>query len=270
MPHVELMGREWMAIILAVLGISQLVFPKRYCGADMFFKRAFGGLTPGQSDRLRRVLDARRDAEGVVLSPTRYTGLLGIAMAAVEFVPGIPFVIPYAVYCLFGALSILSSYLHVRRATERRTAPLVRRSPLDALPPVLIGAFAGCFLGVLAVSAIQPYRAGSIAVSASMLILAWIAWRIAGSQAVMFGDDPQLEYAVDERLRVSRASYTVALACAPAAVLVGWSVIAVPASYENFGTAAIAVTYASFAVAMVACATVVRRFPVRFGSGAAG
>ena len=147
----------------------------------------------------------------------------------------------------------------------------MRRSPFEALPPALIGAFAGCFLGVLAVAAIAaPYRAGSIAVAASMLVLAWIAWRIAGSQAVMFGEDPQLEYAVDERLRVSRASATVALACAPAVVLVGWSVIAVPAGYENFGNAAMVVTYASFAVAMVMCATVVRRFPVRFGNRAVG
>ena len=82
MQHVEMMGREWMAVILALLGISQIVFPRRYCGMDVFFKRAFGGLTPEQSERLRRVLEARRDAEGVLLTPTRYTGLLGIAMAA--------------------------------------------------------------------------------------------------------------------------------------------------------------------------------------------
>jgi hypothetical protein len=270
MHNVELWGRVWTAIIIAGLGIWQIVFPKRFGGADMYFRCGLGNLTPEQSERLRRVLDARCDAEGVSLSPTRYTGFLGIAMAALEFVPGIPFIVPYAIYCLFGALTILASYLHVRRATERRTAPLVRRSPLDALPPVLIGAFVGCFLGVLAVIAIQPYRAGSIAVAASMLILAWIAWRIASSQAVMFGDDPQLEYAVDERLRVSRVTGTVALACAPAVILVGWSVIALPASYENFGNAAMGVTYASFAIAMVMCTTVVRRFPVRFGSGTAG
>ena len=54
------------------------------------------------------------------------------------------------------ALTILASYLRVRRATERRTAPLVRRSPFDALPPMLIGAFVGCFLGVLAIVAIRP------------------------------------------------------------------------------------------------------------------
>ncbi len=270
MHHTELWGRVLMSIILAGLGTWQIVFPKRFYGADMFFRCGFGDLTPEQSERLRRVLDARCDAEGVPISPTRYTGFLGIAMAALEFVPAMPFVIPYAIYCLAGALTILASYLHVRRATERRTAPLVRRSPLDALPPLLIGAFVGCFLGVLAVIAIQPYRAGSIAVAAAMLILAWIAWRVASSQALMFGDDPQLEYAVDERLRVSRATGTVALACAPAVVLVGWSVIALPENYESFGNAAIALTYASFAVAMVMCATVVRRFPVRFGNGTIG
>ncbi len=267
MHNVELWGRLLTAFILAGLGIWQIAFPKRFCGANMFFRRGFGNLTPEQSERLRRVLDARCDAEGISLLPTRYTGFLGIAMAALEFVPGMPYVIPYALYCLIGALTILASYLRVRRATERRTAPLVRRSPFDALPPILIGAFLGCFLGVLAIIAIQPNRAASIAVAVSMLILAWIAWRVASSQAVMFGEDPQLEYAVDERLRVSRATGTVALACAPAVILVGWSVITVPANYEYFGNVAEIVTYASFAVAMVMCATVVRRFPVRFGNG---
>ena len=270
MHNVELWGRIWIAAILAGLGIWQIAFPKRFCGAKVFFRRGFGNLTPEQSERLRRVLDARCDAEGVSLSPTRYTGFIGIAMAALEFVPGMPYVIPYAAYCLFGALTILASYLRVRRATERRTAPLVRRSPFDALPPILIGAFVGCFLGVLAVIAIRPDRAGSIAVAASMLILAWIAWRVASSQAVMFGDDPQLEYAVDERLRVRRTTGTVALACAPAVILVGWSVIELPAHYEYLGNVAEIITYASFAVAMVMCATIVRRFPVRFGNGAAG
>ncbi|HTA40740.1 MAG TPA: hypothetical protein VK760_16780 [Candidatus Acidoferrales bacterium] len=268
--NVELWGRVWMGAFMALVGVTQLIFPDRYCSANTFFRRGFGRLTPEQSGRLSRVLDARRDAEGVLLSPTRYTGLLGIAMAALEFVPAIPFIIPYAVYCLFAALTFLASYLHVRQATERRTAPLVRRSPLDALPPVLLGAFGGCFLGVLAVVAIQPHRVGSIAVAASMLIFAWIAWRIAGSQAVMFGEDPQLEYAVDERLRVSRASGTVALACAPAVVLVGWSVIAVPENVKYIGNVAEIVTYVSFAVAILMCATVVRRFPVRFGNGTVG
>jgi hypothetical protein len=267
--HIELWGRVSMALVMAVLGITQIVFPRRYCGADVFFKRGFGELTPEQSGRLGRVLDARRDAEGVSLLPTRYTGLLGIAMAALEFVPGIPFVIPYAIYCLCSALTILASYLHVRRETERRTAPLRRRSPLDALPPILIGAFAGCFLGVVVLIGIAPHPAGSIAVAVSMLILAWIAWRIAGSQSVMFGDDPQLEYAVDERLRATRAAGTVALACAPAVVLVGWSVIALPPNYQNIGNAAIAVTYASFAVAGVVCWMVGRRFRVKFGEIAA-
>lgn len=267
--HIELWGRVSMALVMAVLGITQIVFPRRYRCADVFSKRGFGELTPEQSGRLGRVLDARRDAEGVSLLPTRYTGLLGIAMAALEFAPGVPFVIPYAIYCLCGALTILASYLHVRRETERRTAPLTRRSPLDALPPVLIGAFAGCFLGVVALIGIAPQRAGSIGVAASMLILAWIAWRIANSQAVMFGDDPQIEYAVDERLRVTRASGTIALACAPAIVLVGWSVIALPPNSQSIGNVAMVVTYASFAVAAVVCWMVGRRFRVNFSRIAA-
>ena len=89
-----------------------------------------------------------------------------------------------------------------RRADDPRVVPA--RSPSDRTAhratraPLAVGRIAadpdrrvpGCFLGVLAIIAIQPNRAASIAVAASMLILAWIAWRVASSQAVMFGEDP--------------------------------------------------------------------------------
>ena len=88
----------------------------------------------------------------------------------------------------------------------------------------------------------------------------------------MFGDDPAARIRGRRTAaRESSATGTVALACAPAVILVGWSgSLAVPANYEYFGNVAEIVTYASFAVAMVMCATIVRRFPVRFGNGTVG
>ncbi|MGC1380882.1 MAG: hypothetical protein WA814_07645, partial [Candidatus Baltobacteraceae bacterium] len=50
------------------------------------------------------------------------------------------------------------------------------------------------------------------------LVLGAIAWRIAGAPALLLGDDPQIEYAVDERVRASRATSIALLACAPALV----------------------------------------------------
>jgi hypothetical protein len=268
--HGDLFLHAWTALVLAGLGIAQLLFPNScafFTRASGFFRRAYANLTPEQSERLRRVLEARCDAEGVPLYPTRYTGLLGIAMAAAEFVPGMPFVIPYAVYCLGGALVVLAAYVRVRRASEKRAAPLVPRSPFDVLSPLLIGALAGCFAGVVLLAAYPPYRAGAIGVAVSMILLGWIAWRVAGSRALMFGDDPQLEYTVDERLRLSRATTLVALACAPGVVLAGTAVISTPPDYQFLGALAIALTYGSFAVAGIVNFTTLRRLPAKLLNG---
>lgn len=248
MHHNELAARIWTAFVLAALGAFQFFKPEAFYSCSAFFRRARARLSPEQTERLQRVLDARRDVEGVSPNPSRYAGLLGIAMAGLELIPAVPFAIPYAIFCLAGAFGMLASYLHVRRATERRAAPLVPRSPFDALSPVLVVALAVSFAGVALFASYPEFRAGTIGVAASMLILIWIAWRIAGSQAVLFGNDPQLEYAVDERLRRSRVTGTASLACAPAVVLVGTAVLWVPQEYQSIGIVAVVLTYASFAV----------------------
>jgi hypothetical protein len=226
-----------MAVILAALSLWQLLFPERFYSVFASFKRAYAGLSPEQSPRLQRVLGARYDAEDVSPTPTRYTGLFGIVMAALEFVPSIPF---------------------------------VRRSPLDAFSPVLMAALAGWFAGVAIIAGDASFRLGALAVGASMLLLGWIAWRVAGSQALVFGNDPQLEYAVDERLRVSRTAGIGALACAPAVVLVGWCASWVGATYQMAATAALVLTYASFVVAMIVCGLATRRLSNQLVTGANG
>jgi hypothetical protein len=263
----DLWTRGWTAFVLAALGVFQMLRPAWFYSAAASFKSAFVKLSPEQAARLQRVLAARCDAEGGSPNPTRYIGLLGVAMAALEFVPAIPFVVPYAIYCVSGALGMLTAYFHVRRTTQRRTAALVRRSPFDALPPALIAASAGCFAGVAIFAAYSPYRAGAIAVGASMLVLMWIAWRIAGSQAVIFGDDPELEYAVDERLRVGRATGAAALACAPAVVLVGLTGASTAPDDRLLGEIALGLTYVSFVTAMIAIVLAMRRFAARVARG---
>jgi hypothetical protein len=197
----------------------------------------------GQSQRLRRVLDERREAEAISPSTTRWTGFAGVAMAALALVPGISVAIPFSAYCLAAALAFLATYVLMRRATERRSAALGRRSPFDAIPPAMIVAFAGSLFGVLVVATISQYRVASIVVAAAMLTLAWIAWRIALSQASLSGNDSQLEYAVDERLRAARDG--------------------------SLGTAAMLVTYTSFAIVVVVTQTMIFRDRLKFGETAA-
>jgi hypothetical protein len=263
----ELWARAWTALVMAALGIVQLAWPDAFFGCTAPFRRARRRLSAEQSARLQRVLDARRYAEGTSTNPSRYTGLFGLAAAGLEFVPYVPFVLPYAAYCLAASFSLLATYLNVRRATERRSAPLVRRSPFDAFPPVLLLAIAGCLAGVTIVATDEAYRASAIGVAAAMLILAWIAWRIAGSQALMFGDDPALEYAVDERLRFSRTTATAATACAPAVVLVGIAAAWMSPAYDAAGVVAAILTYAAFAVVMVVNALAARHLSDKLVNG---
>jgi hypothetical protein len=257
--HLELFIRSWTAFVLAALGICQILWPRVFFGTCGFFKWSRSKMTPAMTDRVDRVLAARRAAEGEYATPARWCGIFGIAMALCEFIPGISFVLPYALYCLFGAIAAFVHYTHIRRASERRAAPLVRRSPFDALPVSSVLAAAASFGGVLLYGVDPQFRTGSIIVAIAMLVLMWIAWQIATSKSVLFGEDPQVEYAVDERLRLTRATNAAALACAPGVVLVGSTFSLVAPAYNAYGIAALVLTYVPFFIVMTVNALALRR-----------
>ena len=165
-----------------------------------------------------RVLAARTDAEGTD-AYTRYAGVFTIAMAAIGLIPAVPYVLPYAASCLALAGTLLA-YLKFRRMSERRIAPLVRRTAWTSLPPVVVAAWAICLAGAGAFAVFPQYRIGAIAAVISGIALCAIAWRVAIAPAILFGDDAQLEYLVDEHVRFCRATGLISLACAPSTVLV--------------------------------------------------
>jgi hypothetical protein len=257
--HLELFIRSWTALVLAALGLCQIFWPRLFFGACGFFKWSRSKMTPAMTDRVDRALATRRAAEGEYATPARWCGIFGIAMALCEFVPGISFVLPYALYCLFGAIMTFVQYTHIRRLNDRRAAPLVRRSPFDALPVSSLLALAASFAGVILYGADPKFRSGSIIVAVAMLVLTWIAWQIATSKSVLFGEDPQVEYAVDERLRLMRATNAAALACAPGVVLVGSTFSLVAPAYSAYGIAAFVLTYVAFILVMAVNAFAMRR-----------
>ncbi|HEY1882099.1 MAG TPA: hypothetical protein VGG51_03535 [Candidatus Cybelea sp.] len=248
--HPELI-RLTMGLAMAATGVAALRWPRCFAGIAGTFT-CWAEMGDAQRERLDRVVAAREQAEGVSRNYGRALGVSAFALAALEAVPSVPFVLPYALFCLAGSAVALLAYLQFRRATEQRVAPLIRRSPFSALPPLLIACIAASFI-VAVLFAIEPQnRIGAIVVAASTLVLGFVAWRIAAAPALLLGVDPQYEYALDERLRLGRARNVAVLACAPVLVFSALSEPGLPEQYGLFGTVAMAILIAAFVVALAA------------------
>ncbi|HVN68163.1 MAG TPA: hypothetical protein VMU38_00720 [Candidatus Binatia bacterium] len=249
--HTDL-ARATMAAAMIAAGIAAFLWPRCFSGAAGYFTRSPGPLAPADQERLRRVVVAREDAEGLSGAYGRYLGLAAILFAGLEAIRTIPYVVPYALFCLASAGIMLLAYLQFHRATQRRVAPLVRRSPFAALPPAVIAAMA-CMLAIsVALALYPPERFGATVAALSTIVLGLVAWRVAAAPALMIGVDPQWEYAVDERVRIGRARSIALLACAPGFVVVALATASFPAEYATIGTVAMVVASAAFLVSVAA------------------
>jgi hypothetical protein len=257
--HAELVARWSMAVALVLVGVAAFAWPRCFAGVAGYFTRWATKIPADDQERLSRVVDAREEAEGISAAYGRLLAAVAILLAALEAIRAIPFIVPYALFCLAAATVTLLAYLQFRRAVERRVAPLVRRSPFTALPPLLIVAVACSFLASVALAAYPPERIGALVVAASTLLLGIVAWRIATAPALLIGLDPQLEYAVDERVRVGRARNIANLACAPAFVAIALVSPTLPAQYATLGSVAMAVVAAAFVISLAASLLPLRR-----------
>lgn len=246
-------ARIYMAAVLVFLGIFQMARPRCFWGLSIYFKGPWRLAMPAQGatleqERLERVLEARERAEGNSDAFMRYAGIFTIIMGCLVLIPSVPFVLPYALSCLGIAVAVIGSYFHFRHATERRVAPLVRRTVWTSLPPVAVIATAVCLLGTAAFAAYPEFRVGVAIVIVAAVALLAVAWRVAKAPAILFGDDSQLEYVVDEHLRFCRAMSLVQLACAPPTVLVGFAWAMLPWNAPVFNVVTLAVAIAFVAV----------------------
>jgi hypothetical protein len=221
--------------------------------------------TPEQFRRLDDALSARREAERQRYNWRKGVGVFAVVAALLELVPVIPYAVPYAALCLALAASELVCYVGMRRATQRRAAALVPRSPLQTFSPLLLGAVSATFVGVLMMTPVPALRVASVVVAVATLVLVWIAWQIASSRALLVGDDPKVAYAIDQRLRTSRVASLVALACAPAVALVGSSLPSVPDAYRLIDDVAFVLIYAAFVVVAIALVRIGRDSAAKFG-----
>lgn len=252
-------ARLFMAFAVLVTGVWALITPDYFWGIRSYFKCAARKLSAQERERLERTLQARQNAEGVPEASGRWLGVFGIVVAVVTVIFRVPFVVPYALFCLAVALVTLMGYLQFRRATDRRVAPLLRRSALSALPLPAIVAMIGCFAATLSLAIYPPLRFGAIVGALVIFVLGAIAWRIAGAPALLLGVDPQAEYAVDEHVRAGRATGIAVLACAPAMVFVMLSTHSVPAEAYIHAVAAQSIVIVGFFVALILAAIPLRR-----------
>ncbi len=243
-------ARFFTAFVLFFLGVFQIASPRCFWGLSIYFKGVWRVSMPPraagtQRDRLDRVLEARERAEGDYGAAIRWAGALTIAMAGLVLIPVVPYAVPYALSCLGIAIAVMVSYVRFRRLTDRRVAPLVRRTPWTALPPTALLATGVCLFGAASLAVYPEFRVSAAIVVASSIVLVGIAWRVATAPAMLFGDDSQLEYAVDEHLRFCRTMSLVALACAPATVFVGlgWALLPPNAPFFNVVTLAVAAAF---------------------------
>ena len=231
-----------------LVGVLQIATPSCFGSLRFYFRGSRESLPPDRRDRLTRVLTMRTQAEGDTDLATRYAGVFTIVVAPLALVPAIPEMLPYAACCLGIAIATLYAYMHYRRATERRVAPLVRRTPWMSMPPIVTVPAAVCLLGVAAFAALPQFRFAAIAIFAASVALIAVAWRIAVAPAVLFGDDPQLEYLVDEHVRFCRTTSLMSLACAPSVAFVA---IAGATLHDSGGALFNGAFYAVFAAFIV-------------------
>jgi len=243
---------------LLLLGGLQIRMPGCFWGCSMYFKGTRASLNAEQRERLARVLVARDRVEGDANLYTRFAGLFTIGMAALALFPAVPYVLPYALSCLASAAAILVAYLRFQRAAERRVAPLVRRTPWQSLPPLAIAAAAVCLIGAATFAVYPQFRLGAVIVIVAAVALLAVAYRVAVAPAILFGDDSQLEYLVDEHLRFSRATNLVACACAPPTVLVALAWASLPSS-AHFSSGVTLAVAAAFLVVMILSFTPIRK-----------
>ncbi|HET6276885.1 MAG TPA: hypothetical protein VFE16_13220 [Candidatus Cybelea sp.] len=257
--HAEIVTRWAMALAMVVVGVAALAMPRCFAGVAGYFTRWAGQVPVGERERLDRVIAAREEVEGLSSAYGRGLGVVAILLAALEVFRSIPYVLPYALFCLAAAAIMLLAYLQFHRATQRRVAPLVRRSPFTALPPFVIAAMACSFGLSLGLATYPPVRYDALIVAASALLLAFIAWRVAVAPAILVGTDPQWEYAVDERVRIGRARSIANLTCAPTFALIVLTQPTLPQTYAVFGTVAVTLGSVAFVVSLAASLIPLRR-----------
>jgi hypothetical protein len=199
-----------LAAVIALLGIAMITGWQPLFDLNQFFWRVRLHLNATQDRRLLAALDARRIDPELLGRLSFGLGIAALSIAALIAVgialraPFLSVPILYGSLCLYVALCVVFGYAWAGHRSSRRVASLKRRSPgrTAPLPATLAAVVAVAGTGALAMY--PDLRDGAIAVTAAMLVMLAGAWQVAIEPAVLSGNDPDVEDAVDKRLRSCR------------------------------------------------------------------
>lgn len=214
----DLISRGVPGFVIAAAGVFYLMNPSCFAAVCPYFANL--KLDEPSRDRLDEVLIARKNAENIPTWLGIVLGVLSLLLAALELVPAVPAILPYALWCVAFAVVQLASYLYFKHASEKRVAVLRPRRPLESLPLAVIVAQAVAVLAMLGI-AVVARDAAAVLVAAAAALTIWIGWRIATAPAIILGNDVAVEGFVDDRLRVLRAVNTAGMGIAPIVVYIG-------------------------------------------------
>ena len=214
----ELISRVVPAVVVGAAGLYYLAFPRAFAAVRPYFWNL--KLDEANRTRLDAVLDARKDAENLPKWLGFLMGAVSLALAALELVPSVTPVLPYALWCLAFAVMQLGAYFYFKRASEKRIAVLRVRRAFESLPLTVIVA-QGIAIAALVGIAVAAAEPSALLVAAAAALTIWISWRIANVPALILGNDVPVETFVDDRLRLMRAVNTASLGIAPVVVYLG-------------------------------------------------
>ncbi len=222
----------FVTLFVLAMGFWMFIRPDQFWGVRRYFDRAARKLPVLERERLERALGAREDAQGVWNNRERWIGAVVMATAPLALVPRLSYVASYVAFSLALASVMLVRNLQSGRA-ERRVAPLMRRSLFSALPPGVLIALSCCFAAALMLAAYPQVRLFAVSAAFTAIAFAAIAWRFAAAPAVLLGIDPQVEYAVDERVRAVQATNIAILGCVLTSLFLETMILPKSADYAS-------------------------------------
>jgi hypothetical protein len=172
-------------------------------------------------DRFERAANARdRGATGLPDYVTAFVlVLIGCAVLTGVFSPAVA----YGVMCLALSCRLAAGLLaeERERARGRRAALLQRTLRIDPVLLVWIAFAALSTLLVVPSITVAEQRAAAGSVALSVVVMVFLAWRIATAPTLLSGDDIEAELVVDRTRRIRRTGGVAMVAVAAALVYAG-------------------------------------------------
>jgi uncharacterized membrane protein YqjE len=173
-----------------------------------------------QQDRIQHADDERERPSAI----SRYI-VAGVCFgtACTLLVRAIPPIVGYAIVCLAYVAQIVQAQIAEERAPRRRSVLLGRSRRVNSVLATWIGLAAVYSLLLIPWVLDDAYRGVAILVGACVVTMLVVAWRIATSPPLLFGNDLEAEQVVDRETRAIRTGKTCFFAIVTVFVFIGFA-----------------------------------------------